>query len=361
MIKILYILNDLEDISLNQNALRIASSLPRKSFTAHVLALKKSGSLKNRFFTLFKQRFYISDKPFIYGVFQTAEIIKRHGIGIVHTQTIRADYTLFFAKLLLSLYRITVFHIANRRNYLFLACESSFLIKNILYFLSCHLTNLNVCVANHLQTKLVARLLVPPSKTTIILNGVHLPKYYNRTGRTGKPPLITYTGQLVKRKNVMLLFQALTRVVSPFRCFIIGNGPEKQQFKRYLQRQKLTSKVKLQPFTPDIPKYLALTDIFVLPSLAEGLSMSLLEAMSFGVPSIVSDIDANTELIQHMKEGIITPRFQVSVLASSLDSLLKDSTLRHQLGMNARRKIKEVYEVNRMLRQYHALYSRIIR
>ena len=141
MIKILYIINDFRDISLNHNAFKIAASLPRDKFTTYILALRNNGSLKDSFFTRFSHRLFLSDKSFFHGVFRTADIINKYGIQIVHTQTLRADYTLFLDKMLLFPDRIKIFHAANRRNYLFLACESKFLFKNILYFVSCHLAN----------------------------------------------------------------------------------------------------------------------------------------------------------------------------------------------------------------------------
>ena len=388
MIKILYIINDFENISLNRNAFKIAASLPRDKFTAYILALSNNGSLKDSFFTTFRHRSFISDKSFFYGVSQTANTIRNFGVKIVHTQTLRADYTLFLAKMLnwfqksfrgrqrrpweslsgsdchdvtrLAMTKRTrIFHVANRRNYLFLACEPNFLFKNILYFVSCHLADFNICVARHLRQKLVTRLMVPGSKIAVIPNGINPLNIVGKENTISNPPLITYTGQLVKRKNLILLLRALAKVTYPFRCLIIGAGPEKQKLEEFAQTQKLGSKVRFQPFTSNISRFLAKTDIFVLPSLAEGMSMSLLEAMSFGIACIVSSIDANTELITHMKNGLIVPKTQTKVLAGYLDLLLKDSKLRQKLGMNAYRKIKDNYEIKKMLWRYQELYTRV--
>lgn len=357
MIKILYIINDFGDISLNRNAFKIAASLPRDKFTAYILALENNGSLKGDFFARFRHRFFISNKSFFYGVSQTANIIKKYGIQIVHTQTLRADYTLFFAKILLSLDRIRIFHAANRRNYFFLACEPNFLFKNILYFVSCHLADFNICVAQHLRQKLITRLMIPDSKVAVIPNGVNPPNIVEKKNKINNPPLITYTGQLIKRKNLTLLLQALTQVTVPFKCLIIGDGPEKQKLAEFVRTQKLGAKVRFQPFTPNVSRFLAKTDIFVLPSLAEGMSMSLLEAMSFGLACIVSDIDANTELIKHMENGLIFPKDNIKDLSEDLNLLLINDKLRKRLGINAKRKIKNDYRLSDTLKRYQQVYS----
>lgn len=357
MIKILYIINDFRDISLNHNAFKIADSLPRDRFTAYILALENNGLLKHRFFTTFRHKLFISDKSFFHGVSRTADIIKKYGIGIVHTQTLRADYTLFFAKILLPLDQIKIFHAANRRNYLFLTCEPNFLLKNILYFVSCHLADFNICVARHLRRKLMTRLMVPKSKIAVIPNGVDPLNIVEKKNKINNPPLITYTGQLVKRKNLMLLLKALTQVTVPFKCLIIGGGPEKQKLEEFAQAKKLGSRVRFQPFTPNVSKFLAKTDIFVLPSLAEGMSMSLLEAMSFGIACVVSDIDANTELIKHMENSLIFPKDNIKDLSGDLNLLLYNYKLRKRLGSNAKRKIENDYCLSDTLKRYLRIYS----
>lgn len=386
MIKILYIINDFEDISLNHNAFKIAAGLPRDKFTVYILVLGNKGSLRDRFATRFRQRLFVSNKSFFYGVFQTADIIKKYGIEIVHTQTLRADYTLFFAKILnwfqksfrgcqrqpweslsgsdchdatrlAMTNRTRIFHSANRRNYLFLSCEPNFLFKNILYFFSCHLADFNICVANHLQYKLVNKLLVPKQKVVTISNGVKPRNIDSGRKHSSGIPLITFTGKLIKRKNVLCLLQALSQITLPYKCFIIGDGPEKQKLEEFAKTQQLGSKVRFQPFTPDVSRFLAKTDIFVLPSLAEGMSMSLLEAMSFGIACVVSDIDANTELITHMKNGLTFPKNSAEDLSRDLNLILNKYKLRKRLGGNAKRKIKDNYYLSNTLKQYQLVYA----
>lgn len=359
MIKILYIINDFEDISLNQNALRIARSLPADKFKSYVLSLRNNGVLKPYYFRTFKDSLYVANGSFSPGVFRTAGIIKKYNIGIVHTQTLRADYTLFFAKLLLKLNNTKVLHIANRRNYFFISCEPNFLIKNILYFLSCHVVNFNICVAQHLRRKLVSRLLVPEAKVVVIPNGVDSQNISKKQYKANNPPVVTYTGQLIKRKNVMLLLKALKLVKFPFRCWIIGDGPEKDRLKEYARRHNLKGKVIFQVHTRNVAKFLSKTDILVLPSLAEGLSMSLLEAMSFAIPCVVSDIDANRELITHFENGLIFPKKREKILGENIELLLTNKELKRKLGMKSYLKMKKDYDELDTLRKYQQFYCAV--
>lgn len=358
MIKILYLLNDFRDISINRNILKLASHLTSTQFQVYILTLNHSGTIKSKFTKQFGRNVYTSDKSFLSGILMLRKIILENNISIVQSQTLRADLTVILVKLLLKdKIGKDLIHISNRRNYLFLPCEPRFFWKNVLYFFSCHLADLNICVANHISHKLISKLHVPSQRVNTIFNGVRIRniKTLNRK-LISTPPLIIYTGQLIKRKNVICLLRALSVITLPYKCLIIGDGPEKQSLVRYINEQKLEDKITFIPFTTNINRYLSKADIFVLPSLAEGMSMSLLEAMNFGLSCIVSDIDANTELINHMENGLIHPINNFRILAESITILLSNKSIMNDLKNSTRQTIIKTYNQISLFQKYTKTY-----
>lgn len=359
MINILYIINNFEDISINRNIFKIASNLPKNTFRIYIVALNINGSLRSLFANRFSENLYISNGEFLNGLILTKNVVIDHDITIAQAQTSRADLLIILIKILLMTTRRKIFYIANRRNYFFLPCEPGFLYKNIVYFISCHLADLNICVANHLNHKLVNILKVPRQKVVTIFNGI---KPRNKTFRISNrsfdnPPLIVYAGQLIKRKNIIYLLEALFETTLSYKCLIIGDGPEKQRLTLYVNKRNLENKISFIPFTTNVNKYLSKADIFVLPSLSEGMSMSLLEAMSFGNACVVSDIDANKELISNAKNGLLFPlNGGITALAKRISVLLKSPQLRSRLGRAALKTVTDTFRQSISLNKYSEKY-----
>lgn len=287
-------------------------------------------------------------------------MVKHNKIKLIHAQSLRGEYTAFFARAISFISSDKVFLLTNRHNYFFLSCEPDFFWKNIFYFISCHLVDLNICVANHLSSKLINDLNVSKRKVKTIFNGVK-PRDttpFDQKQSSRKTPVIIYTGQLIERKNVICLLRALSLINLPYKCLIVGDGPEKARLHNFVKSNKLETKISFTQFTTDIDKYLAKADIFVLPSLAEGMSMSLLEAMSFGVACIVSDIDANKEIIIHQTNGLVfSLKLERYDLYSKLLLLLNSRILRRKLGKKSIRSINNKYSYSKILGKYLTLYN----
>lgn len=104
----------------------------------------------------------------------------------------------------------------------------------------------------------------------------------------------------------------------------------------------------------------ARADIFVLPSLAEGMSNALLEAMACGLPCLASDISANAELIQDGVNGLLFPVGDARALAKRIELLLSDRALAQGLGDAARKTVEARYTFEHVTEAYQALYLKLI-
>jgi glycosyltransferase involved in cell wall biosynthesis len=106
----------------------------------------------------------------------------------------------------------------------------------------------------------------------------------------------------------------------------------------------------------DVPRILGTLDVFVLPSLIEGFSYSILEAMAAGLPVVATDVGGNSELVRDEVTGYLMPTKKPRVLADILLRLAADETLRARLGTKARQRVEENFSLRGMVQKYEQMY-----
>jgi glycosyltransferase involved in cell wall biosynthesis len=156
-------------------------------------------------------------------------------------------------------------------------------------------------------------------------------------------------GRLVPTKGPLLLLQAVAQLRSEgiaVALTIIGDGPERADLESFIQQHDLTSIVMLTGALnhDETLKQVAGADLFVLASFAEGIPVSLMEAMALGVPCISTYIAGIPELIDHDHDGILVPAGSVDELTRAILRLARDPALRQRLAEAARAHV---------LREYH--------
>lgn len=124
---------------------------------------------------------------------------------------------------------------------------------------------------------------------------------------------------------------------------LVGAGPDLERLANLADRCA-PGGVKFVSETPDPISYLTAANIFVLPSLSEGLPGVLLEAMAAGLPCVASDIPGNRELIKHQLTGLLIPPSDSNALAEAIESLINSTELADRLAVNAHRYVLESYD-----------------
>ena len=142
---------------------------------------------------------------------------------------------------------------------------------------------------------------------------------------------------------------------------LIGNGPERQRTEDLVKELRLEDHVTFAGMQPHsaIPLWLRAADVFALVSSLEGFSCSLVEAMAAGVPSVVSDIPANTQLIESGEEGLLTRLRDPGDLANAILLLVNSRSERQRMGHLARAKVLERYSIETVTTQYEGLFRSI--
>ena len=147
--------------------------------------------------------------------------------------------------------------------------------------------------------------------------------------------MLISTGDLIKRKNYFMLIDAFALIKNPnVRCYVCGTGPQELRLKKKIADLKLEDRFFLLGFRNDVKSLLSAADIFVLPSLQEGLSRSLMEAMASGLPVVCSNIRGNSDLIVNGVGGFLCDANDQDGFCERIISLCESVALRERMGGN---------------------------
>jgi glycosyltransferase involved in cell wall biosynthesis len=145
-----------------------------------------------------------------------------------------------------------------------------------------------------------------------------------------------------------------------FTLLLVGDGPDRSLLEDLIESLDLTENVRLLGFRRDIPALLDAVDVFVSPSLWEGLSISVLEAMAAAKPIITTSVPSNAELIEHGVTGLLVPPRSPETLAGSIYRFVQEPALAQQCARNARQRVLERYTLDRMLSETWTLYMNLL-
>ena len=183
---------------------------------------------------------------------------------------------------------------------------------------------------------------VPKSKLHFVPNPVSFPSA--PVAGTRRENIVLNVGRLTRQKAQDVLLKAYARVVAEmpeWRLVIVGYGQRKDELQALASSLGLSGCVEWIDWTTEIERYYEKAGIFVLPSRFEGTPNALLEAMSFGLPSVVSDSSPGPlEHIVDGKNGLVVPVDDERQLAEAILSLAANQELRDRLGASARRTIE---------------------
>jgi sugar transferase (PEP-CTERM/EpsH1 system associated) len=211
---------------------------------------------------------------------------------------------------------------------------------------------------------------LPSDRFRILPNGVDTLRFAARPAvgqetrrRLGLPTdrlVLGSVGRVTAIKDHAAMLKAAELLAErglPIHVLLVGSGPELGKLKEYAADARLLAhRVTFAGECPDIPEILNAMDIFVLPSLREGLSNTLLEAMASGLPIVATRVGGNPELIEHERSGWLFEPRDVARLAQILEAAIRDENLRQQFGEAARLRAAQRFSLDAMIGRYRGLY-----
>ena len=215
---------------------------------------------------------------------------------------------------------------------------------------------------------LARRARIAPDKLALVPGGIapapirdSAPAKRASLGVNQSDPVLLWTGRLdpVKRLDDLISAAAIVNRSIPIQLLLAGEGPDRPRLERRVGRSGIADRVHLLGRRTDVPRLLKMADVFVFPSLTEGMPNALLEAMAAAVPIVATDAPGNRDLITHNENGLLVPTGDCEKLAGAIANLLRDKTLRQRLGACAAGTIDRQFHVARTYEGYRALYARV--
>ncbi|RMH60195.1 MAG: glycosyltransferase [Calditrichaeota bacterium] len=299
--------------------------------------------------------------------FKVARILRKHKIDVLHTHSWG---TLVEGIVAGKLARVPViihgehgtFHKTGKRR----------TVQNIFWKKADHLLSVSAILARNLERTIG----LPENAFDTIMNGVDTDRFKPdeqsraevraELGLADDDVLIGTVGRTIKVKNHPLMIEAgrlLKEKKLPFKMVIVGDSPMyniREELERRIKDYQLEDRVFFTGNRDDVNRVMNAFDIFVLPSLSEGCSNVIQEAMATGLPVIASRVGGNPELVQEDENGYMFINDDAADFAEKLEILITDASRRKAFGKRSRQKALDRFSLEGMVHAYESYYEKAL-
>jgi glycosyltransferase involved in cell wall biosynthesis len=145
------------------------------------------------------------------------------------------------------------------------------------------------------------------------------------------------------------------------RLLIAGDGPQRAEVESEIRATGIADITWLAGERSDVPEVMRAIDVFALPSRAEGISNTILEAMASGLPVVATDVGGNAELVVAGQTGALVPAENPDAMAQALLRYTSDAALRQKHGASGRQRVEQNFSIDNMVTRYTQLYESLLR
>lgn len=204
---------------------------------------------------------------------------------------------------------------------------------------------------------------VPASKMRRLMSGVDTNRFHPgvREEREGSTRVV-FTGRLHPQKNLDVLLRAWPEVVraTGARLVLVGDGPDRTRLEALTRELGVADWVEFAGAVEDPSGWLRGASAFVLPSLCEGMSNSLLEAMATGLPCVVSDVGGNVDLVEEGRSGRLVGTGDVAGWSRAVIEVLGDREAGKRMGKEGLGRIEREFALGRVVDRYVGMYRELV-
>jgi glycosyltransferase involved in cell wall biosynthesis len=222
--------------------------------------------------------------------------------------------------------------------------------------------NAVVAVSAEMRTILLDWFGVRRDRVRLIYNGIAMPRAWDTRDGGAADVHIGTVGRMVPVKGHRLFLELAAQLHGRYpnvRFSILGDGPARPQLTAEAARLGLSDHVAFVPPQPDPQPYYRGLDIYVNTSLHEGLPLSVLEAMACGKPVVAARVGGIPEVVRHGEDGFLVEGRQPGAFAAWCERMIEEPALRRTMGRNARARVAEAFDRERMAASYRALYEEL--
>lgn len=304
----------------------------------------------------------------LWNVFRLARIMKEESVTIVHSQG--GGRSNFFALLAAKLAKVpikivTVATLVERWE------DTSFSRRSVYKAVDRMIEKFAdkfICVSEELRQALMRGHGMTSQQVVTVHNGINISSHQCNRDREeilselNLPKdkiIISLLGRLVWMKGIDFFLEAaheLCKSHQDVHFLIVGDGPLRNELEQQMQQLGLSEVCTFTGFQKDIPAILKIIDILAIPSHSEGLPMVILEAMACKVPVVGTTIGGIPEMIEDGTTGFLIPPSNSAALAEKLSPLIKDETLRKDMGEAAKQRVEDFFSESKMIRETEQVY-----
>ncbi|MFC1594382.1 glycosyltransferase family 4 protein [Candidatus Omnitrophota bacterium] len=232
-----------------------------------------------------------------------------------------------------------------------------------------------VAISKAVQRHLIDDFAVDAQSIELVYNGIDIDAIEPVTPRQTEEfrknlnlqsaiPTVGIIARLSSVKGHSILIQAVRKVIergNKVQLLIVGDGGLEKSLIDLTQRLHIENSVFFAPSNNNLSLLLSAMDVFVMPSLQEGLGLSIMEAQARGLAVIASKVGGIPELVVHYKTGLLVSAQDVEGLASAIVQITEDKALAEALGNNAREHINAYFSLTTMAEKMEALYNSVLK
>lgn len=231
-----------------------------------------------------------------------------------------------------------------------------------------------VAPSNHMASDYASEMKIPRSLIRVIHNGIDLSCYDGGTHKNARKVLgiednafvVGFVGRLDPVKNLDGLLMAFKRSIDLFsdkkaRLLVVGDGQELQRLKDLSKTLELEKQVYFSGMRNDVGFCLSAMDVYVQPSFYEGHSNTILEAMASGLPVISTHVGGTPEIVTHGDSGFLFKPGDTEEIAMAIAELRNNSDKRGIMAEKGRQKVKDLFSVDTMVKNYIGLFDELLR
>lgn len=362
-IRLLQVTHDLAFGGLQKVVLNLCKNIDRDRFDVSVLCLRALGAYAEDVERLGIKVFMLpqpSNGTDYLSFIKAAEIFRREKVEIIHTHNTQPLIDGTIARMLSGVKRIVhtdhgrVF--PDKKRYMVAERFASNFVSKF------------VAVSQSTADKLIKFEKIPPHKITVIENGIDELKYQDQAvlaetkssfGLMGEGPVIGFISRLSPEKGGAVLLDAMPLVLRAFpeaQLVIAGEGPQRESLMAQVEKLGLERNICWLGPRRDVPAILKAIDLYVLPSISEGLPMGLLEAIAAGSPVVATNVGGVPSVIKDKFNGELVPKGDTVALSQRIVSVLSDAALAERYVQNSFDTVLGKYTASNMTRRYQELY-----
>jgi len=362
--KILHIIQSLNNGGCENMLLR---TLPLLTDFEHIIiTLKKLGELVPTFVSagITVKTIHCDSFLNISGIFRLRKIVKEESPDIIITYLFHAD---MLGRLFLQTQNTPIIPFL-RTTY----NHPKYLIARIMEWLTKPLVNHYLANSEAVKDFYIKHIGVSPEKITVIPNGIDIayfnsitpdPELRKSLGIDQDDCVITCVANLHINKGHCYLLEAFESLSchSHEKLLLVGDGDERKNLEQQIKHYQSKENILFLGKRGDVPKLLKISNLFVLPTLFEGQSNAIMEAMASGIPTITTDIPENRILVENNINGLLIPVQNSSSLAKKIQQLMENPEMRETITNNAKQTIQNSFPLEKIVKKWENILMETIK